>query len=239
MLRLIGAVALTLAAGTALAQTGKVPSAPVPKKESARSINERVNALLPADQAAMKVHVMFLASDAMRGREAGSPEFDIAAQYVAAQFYAAGLRPGGDDGGYLQKVPLIGVKLADKGNFVWTPPGGQPQTLVFGQDFAPSSNAAKPETSLQAPIVFVGYGIVAPDYKRDDYRGADVKGKIVAFVGGAPSRYDGEERAFFSSPATKARIAAEHGAIGAVQIESPRGGRGNVPVATLARSWDR
>ena len=65
MLRLIGAVALTLAAGTALAQTGKVPSAPVPKKESARSINERVNALLPADQAAMKAHVMFLASDAM------------------------------------------------------------------------------------------------------------------------------------------------------------------------------
>jgi hypothetical protein len=239
MLRLIGAVALTFAAGTALAQTEKIPSPPTPKKESARSINERVNAPLPADQAAMKAHVMFLASDAMRGREAGSPEFDIAAQYVAAQFYAAGLRPGGDDGGYLQKVPLIGVKLADKGNFVWTPPGGKPQTLAFGEDFVPAANAAKAETSINASIVFVGYGVVAPDYKRDDYRGIDVKGKIVAFVAGAPSKYDGEERAFFSSPATKARIAAEHGAIGAVQLESPRGGRGNFPVATLARSWDR
>ena len=238
MLRLIGAVALTFAAGTALAQTEKIPGPPTLKKESVRSINERVNAPLPADQAAMKAHVMFLASDAMRGREAGSAEFDIAAQYVAAQFYAAGLRPGGDDSGYLQKVPLIGVKLADKGNFVWTPPGGKPQTLVFGEDFVPSANA-KAETSLNASIVFVGYGIVAPDYKRDDYRGIDVKGKIVAFVAGAPSKYDGEERAFFSSPATKARIAAEHGAIGAVQIESPRGARGNFPVAALARSWDR
>ena len=239
MLRLIGAAALMLAAGTAIAQTQKAPMPPVPTKESAKSINERVNAPLPADQAAMMAHVMFLASDAMRGREAGSPEFDIAAQYVAAQFYAAGLRPGGDEGGYLQKVPLIGARLADKGNFVWTPAGGQPQTLVFGQDFVPSPNAAKAETSLNAPVVFVGYGIVAPDYKRDDYRGVDVKGKIVAFVGGVPGNYDGEEHAFFAGVPTKARIAAEHGAIAAIQIESPRGSRGNFPVAALARSWDR
>jgi hypothetical protein len=238
MLRLIGAVALTLAAGAAIAQE-KVPSAPVPKSESAQTINDRVNAPLPADQAAMKAHVMFLASDAMRGREAGSPEFDIAAQYVAAQFYAAGLRPGGDDGGYLQKVPLIGYKPADKGNFVWTAPGGQPRTLVFGEDFVPSPNPAKAETSLSAPVVFVGYGIVAPDYKRDDYRGVDVKGKIVAFIGGAPANYDGEERAFFSGAPTKARIAAERGAIGAIQIEGPRIGRGNFPFVALARLWDR
>ena len=217
MLRLIGAAALLLAAGTAIAQTEKAPPAPAaPAKESAASINERVNASLPADQAAMKAHVMFLASDAMRGREAGSHEFDIAAQYVAAQFYAAGLRPGGDEGGYLQKVPLIGYKLADKGNFVWTPTGGQPQTLVFGEDFVPAPNPAKAETSLSAPIVFVGYGIVAPDYKRDDYRGVDVRGKIVAYIGSAPTDYDGEERAFFSGAPTKARIAAEHGAVGVI-----------------------
>ena len=119
---------------------------------------------LPADQAAMKAHVMFLASDAMRGREAGSSEFDIAAQYVAAQFYAAGLRPGGEDGGYLQRVPLVGYKLADKGNFIWTAGKASPQALVSGEDFAPAPNAAKTETSLTAPVVFVGYGIVAPDY---------------------------------------------------------------------------
>jgi len=169
MVKLIGAVVLTLAAGAATAQSEKVPAPPLPAKESARTINDRVNAPLPADQAAMKAHVMFLASDAMRGREAGSAEFDIAAHYVAAQFYAAGLRPGGDEGSYLQDVPLIAYKLADKGNFVWTPTGGGPQTLIFGEDFAPAANPARAETSLDAPIVFVGYGIVAPDYKRDDY----------------------------------------------------------------------
>ena len=240
MFRLIGAAALTLAAGAAIAQTDKGTAAPPPpQKESAASINARVMVPLPADQAAMKAHVMFLASDAMRGREAGSPEFDIAAQYVAAQFYAAGLRPGGGDGGYLQRVPLLGYKLADKGNFVWTPPKGQPQTLVFGEDFVPSPNAAKAETSLNAPIVFVGYGIVAPDYKRDDYKGVDVKGKIVAYIGGAPKGYDGEERAFFSSAGTKAMIAAQHGAVGAIQIESPRSGRGATPFVFSLRQYDR
>ena len=238
MFRLIGAAALTLAAGAAVAQTDKAPTPP-PQKESAASINARVMAPLPADQAAMKAHVMFLASDAMRGREAGSPEFDIAAQYVAAQFYAAGLRPGGDDGGYLQRVPLVGYKLADKGNFVWTPPKGAPQTLAFGEDFVPSPNAAKTETSLNAPIVFVGYGIVAPDYKRDDYKGVDAKGKIVAYIGGAPKGYDGEERAFFSSAGTKASIAAAHGAVGAIQIEGPRVGRGATPFAATLRQYDR
>ncbi|MBS0480220.1 MAG: M28 family peptidase [Proteobacteria bacterium] len=238
MLRLIGAAALTFAAGAAIAQTDK-PAPPPPQKESAASINARVMAPLPPDQAAMKAHVMFLASDAMRGREAGSPEFDIAAQYVAAQFYAAGLRPGGDDGGYLQKVPLLGYKLADKGNFVWTPARGTPQTLAFGEDFVPSPNAARVETSLNAPVVFVGYGIVAPDYKRDDYKGVDVKGKIVAYIGGAPRGYDGEERAFFSSPGTKAAIASAHGAVGAIQIESPRAGRGATPFAATLRQYDR
>ena len=236
MLKWIGAAALTLAAGAAIAQTEKTLP---PKNDGVKALNERITAPLPADQAAMKAHVMFLASDAMRGREAGSPEFDIAAQYVAAQFYAAGLRPGGDDGGYLQRVPLVGYKLSDKGNFVWTARKGAPQTLAFGQDFSPSPNAAKAETSISAPVVFVGYGIVAPDYKRDDYKGVDVRGKIVAFVGGAPKRYDGEERAFFSGSGTKAAIAAQHGAVGAIQIESPRIGRGALPFVATSRGWDR
>lgn len=242
MIRLIGAVVLSLVAGPAFAQKRKapaVPPAPVVAKESARAVNARVNAVLPADQAAMKAHVMFLASDAMRGREAGSPEYDIAAQYVAAQFYAAGLRPAGDDGGYLQSVPLIGYKLSDKGDFVWTPARGKPQALVSGQDFVPAPNPARAETILSAPVVFAGYGIVAPDYGRDDYKGIDAKGKIVAYIGGAPTPFDGEERAFFASAATKARIAADHGAVGVIQIESPRTGRGAVPFAMTARGSDR
>ncbi|MEG8037932.1 hypothetical protein QP166_00695 [Sphingomonas sp. LR60] len=103
MFRSFALLPLLALSATALAQTTPVER------------NAALNAPLPADQAAMKAHVMFLASDAMKGRDVGSPEFDIAAQYVAAQFYAAGLKPKGDDGGYLQKVPLTGYKIAGEG----------------------------------------------------------------------------------------------------------------------------
>ena len=217
MFRTIGAATL-LALSTA--------SVAADKALDAAALNARLAVPLPADQAAMKAHVLFLASDAMRGREAGSPEFDIAAQYVAAQMYAAGLRPGGDAGGYLQKVPLVTYRTAGQGDFVWTPRGGKPVTLVFGEDFVPAANPGKAQTSISAPVVFVGYGIVAPQYGQDDYAGVDVRGKIVAYVGGAPARFGGEERAFFGSAGTKAVAAATRGAIGIINLETPRGGRG-------------
>ncbi|WP_374295326.1 M28 family peptidase [Sphingomonas sp.] len=192
---------------------------------------------LPADQAAMRAHVMFLASDAMKGREAGSPEYDIAAQYVASQFYAAGLKPAGDNGGYLQKVPLVSYKAADEGSFVWTPRGGQPVTLTFGEDFAPSPVPDRAETSLSAPVVFVGYGIDAPQYGQNDYKGADVRGKIVAFAPGTPAGLGGEERAFFGSAANKAALAAARGAVGAIQLVMPGAGGKARPFS--ARGYDR
>ena len=192
---------------------------------------------LPADQAAMKAHVMFLASDAMKGREAGSPEFDIAANYVASRFEAAGLRPGGDDGGYLQSVPLVTYRAASQGDFVWTPVKGAPRAFVFGEDFVPAATPGSAEMSVSAPVVFAGYGIVAPQHREDDYRGLDVRGKIVALVGGAPARFGGEERAFFGSAATKAEIAAAKGALGIVMLETPRGGRGP-GFARMAQHYD-
>jgi Zn-dependent M28 family amino/carboxypeptidase len=176
------------------------------------------DAPLPDDQAAMKAHVLFLAADSLRGREAGSPEYRIAADYVAAQFFAAGLKPAGDGGSYIQKVPLVTYRAADKGDVVLTRPGAAPVGLVFGEDYMPGVVAGAAQTALDAPVVFVGYGLVAPDYKRDDYAGVDVRGKIVAFFGGAPLSFQSEERAHFSSPATKAVIAAAHGAVGAIVV---------------------
>jgi Zn-dependent M28 family amino/carboxypeptidase len=222
-----------LSSTAAIAQEAPAP-APAPV---AAQVNAALNAELPADQAAFKSHVMFLASDQMRGRDAGSPEYDIAAQYVASQFYEAGLRPAGDEGSYLQKVPLLSYKPADKGSFALTRKGGAPEALVFGQDFVPAGNPAKTDYSVTAPVVFVGYGIVG--LGRDDYKGADVKGKIVAFFGGAPSAFPSEERAHFSSPATKAEIAMKKGAVGYITLESPRAGRGSYPFAMIAGSYDR
>lgn len=215
-------------------------TAPVETKAQ-RSPAERnavITAALPEDQAAMKAHVMFLASDAMAGREAGTRDYDIAAQYVAAQFYAAGLRPGGDNGGYLQKVPLVAYNVADKGSALWAPAGGQPQELVFGEDFVPSPVPDKRETSVSAPVVFVGYGIDAAQYGLTDYKGVDVRGKIVAFVPGTPEGLDGEARAFFGSAGNKASLAAARGAVGAIQIDMPRAGGRQRPFAALARYYN-
>ncbi len=199
------ALALFAAAPAALAQTA--------------AQNAVINAELPADQAALKSHVMFLASDAMKGREAGSPEFDIAAQYVASQFYAAGLKPAGDEGGYLQKVPLVSYKLDGQGSMAFTRKGAA-VALTLGQDYIVGANPETPNYTVTAPVVFVGYGIVGQG--RDDYKGVNAKGKIVAFFSGAPESFPGEIGAHFSNPASKAEIAAKHGAVGYITLESPR-----------------
>jgi Zn-dependent M28 family amino/carboxypeptidase len=155
----------------------------------------------------------------MKGRDAGSPEYDIAAQYVASQFYMQGLLPAGDEGSYLQQVPLINVKAADKGSFTWSPRGGAAMPLEFGRDYIPSSNAAKAATLVDAPLVFAGYGIVEPGSKRDDYAGVDARGKIVVLFGGAPPSLHPELRAHFGSGPTKRAIAQAKGAIGVITIE--------------------
>ncbi|MCC2978124.1 M28 family metallopeptidase [Sphingomonas sp. PL-96] len=219
-------------AAPALAQKAKpAPAAPAAPDLAQR--NAAANAPLPADQAAMKAHVLFLASDAMRGRDAGSPEYDIAANYVASQFYAAGLRPAGDQGSYLQKVPLLNYKPADKGGVAV---GGEP--LVFGEDYIPAGNPAQPTLAIDAPVVFVGYGLVAPSVGRDDYAGVDVKGKIVAVVPGTPDGLNGEERAHFGSPATKAVTAMAKGAIGIVTLETPEAAKQR-PFAKMAEQWNQ
>ena len=233
-------LALALAASSTIAiahdqapQTAPAKPAPAAPAPTAAQRNAAVTAPLPADQAAMKAHVLFLASDAMRGREAGSPEYDIAAQYVASQFYAAGLKPGGDEGGYLQRVPLVAYKLEGKPE---ASVGGA--ALVHGQDFIATPNPARAETRIAAPVVFVGWGVDAPTYGQNDFAGVDVRGKIVAVVGGAPARFDGEERAFHGSPSTKAQAAARHGAVGLLLINNAQA-EARRPFASLVAYADR
>ncbi|AOW22564.1 aminopeptidase [Sphingomonas melonis TY] len=226
MIRISGALAALTLVASAPAQTG-------PAKMAAAD----TAAVLPADQAAMRAHVMFLASDALRGREAGTPDYDVAAQYVAAQFQAAGLRPAGDAGSYLQHVPLTIYKAASEGTMRWTDAAGRARPLVFDTDYIPSPNPARAETSVTAPVVFAGRGIVAPQFGVDDYRGMDVRGKIVAIFAGSPTRFPGEERAYFGSAATKAQIAAARGAIGIVMLDAPRAGPRQRPFAALVGGY--
>ena len=175
-------------------------------------------ALTPAE-AAMKAHVSFLAADVMQGREAGTAEYEIAAHYVAAQLLAAGVEPMGTNGSFLQSVPLVSARSVEKGSFTASSAGAA-VPLTWGSDFLTSAGRA-PSVALSAPVVFVGYGVVDQAGKRDDYAGLDVRGKIVAWLAGAPAGLPGEVRAHYGNAATKAVEAQRRGAIGSVTLYTP------------------
>ncbi len=182
---------------------------------------------LPADQAAMRAHVAYLASDAMRGREAGTPEYDRAAAYVAAQMQAAGLKPAGDDGSFLQRVPLVSSSAVREGRMRVA---GVP--LAFGTDYLTAPSFLDADFRRAGEVVFVGQGVVDAANGIDDYAGLDVRGKIVAYMYGAPARLPSEVRAHLSSGDTKRRAAEARGAIGVLQIEN-REQQGRYPFSYL------
>ncbi|MCX7281500.1 MAG: aminopeptidase, partial [Alphaproteobacteria bacterium] len=134
----------------------------------------------------IKAYMAFLASDKLKGREAGSPEYDLAAKYVADQMKQIGLVPGGDKGSYFQHVPLVAWRPRDQGKVALTGADGRAIPLVFGKDYLTGDSPLSENLAVNAPLVFVGYGLVAPEHGRDDYKGLDVKGKIVVALSGAP-----------------------------------------------------
>jgi hypothetical protein len=173
---------------------------------------------LPPEQAALKSHVQFLASDAMRGREAGTRDYEIAAEYVAAQMLAIGLQPG-VSGSWYQPLKLVAYKPAEKAKWSLVR-GGSEIPLQFGIDFVNTPAPATPDFKAEGGMVFAGYGIVYPEGKRDDYKGLDVKGKIVAILPGVPKGLPNEVEAHFGDDEAKAAIAQKKGAIAVIVLES-------------------
>lgn len=191
---------------------------------------------LPPDEAAIKAHVQFLASDAMRGREAGTRDFDVAAEYVASQFLALGLTPGGPNGSWFQDVSLVTYRVAEKGSMALTR-GKTAIPMVFGQDFLTMPVPSAPDFAVSGDVVFAGYGIVYPEGKRDDYRGLDVRGKIVAILPGVPRGFPSEVNAHLSDDDQKAHIAELHGARGVILLES-NARHDEFPFQALVPYWD-
>lgn len=186
---------------------------------------------------AIRAHIAFLADDAMRGREAGSPEYEIAASYVASRFVEYGLKPAGDAGSYLQKVAMT-TYVPSEGRIALNPrSGGSGAPLVFGEDYIPGGSPIAAEVKLDAPLVFAGFGVVAPGYKQDDYQGLDVKGKIVVVLAGAPKWFQGEERAHYGNGTTKRMAAAAHGAVGLITLYTPTR-QAVAPFERLKLNWN-
>jgi Zn-dependent M28 family amino/carboxypeptidase len=126
-------------------------------------------------------HIRTLSSDEFEGRAPGSHGEDLSIKYIADQFKKIGLEPGNTDGTYFQKVPLVGINTKQDAELKIDIPG-KDMKLKFGDDFVAHSVRVVQKTGFNAPVVFVGYGVVAPEYNWDDYKGLDVSGKLLIML---------------------------------------------------------
>ena len=165
-------------------------------------------------------HIEFLANDSMNGRDTGSPEHRKAAEYIAAEFKKAGLEPGGTNG-YFQPIRFRSRRIVEaKSSLQLVRPGGAVENVELG-DEATFSMRIEPAPSVEAPIVFAGYGLQVPESKHDDLDGLDLKGKIVLLLTGGPSSIPGPLLAHYQS--IRWEYLKKAGAIGVFSIQNPKG----------------
>jgi Zn-dependent M28 family amino/carboxypeptidase len=164
-------------------------------------------------------YVEALANDGMQGRQTGSPEHRRAAEYVAGQFQQAGLVPAGVNG-YLQPVAFDVRRIMESQSSLELIRDGQAERLVLGED-ATIALRTNPADSVEAPLVFAGYGLSVPEMKFDDFAGLDLKGKIVVTINGGPSSIPGNLRAHYGYAAERGKFLDQAGAIGLVTIQNP------------------
>ena len=176
------------------------------------------------DPAKISAHVRFLSLDLLEGRGPGTRGDSLAAEYIATQFALAGLQPAGDNGTYFQRVPLYAVHTdEEKTTFAFEPANGPAVNLAYGTQIVSKDQTGQATADFDAPIVFVGYGIDAPEYKWNDYEGVDLKGKIaLAIVNEPPSDdikfFNGKALTYYGRWTYKYEIASEKGAAAAIVI---------------------
>ena len=179
---------------------------------AAEKTDDKTLPVISADN--IKAHVTFLADDTMRGRDTGSLEYDIAANYVASQYALLGLKPGGDGDSYFQNVDFAKSVIDPDSTTLMLTVDGKTTELTMGEDFAISSNPGATVNLASGDIVFVGHGLSAPELGHDDFANIDVTGKIIARLQGAP---EGASDALKSTTQSKAL----HGAVGAITLYTP------------------
>jgi Zn-dependent M28 family amino/carboxypeptidase len=172
--------------------------------------------------------VRFLSHDLLEGRGTGQRGGDLAAEYIATQFALYGLQPAGDKGSYLQKVPMVGITTTADTRFTLVP-AAEKSSDIKAIDLKPLDEyvaydqTQQPESNINAEIVYVGYGIEAPEYNWDDYKGVDVKGKVLLMLVNEPPSDDpkffaGKALTYYGRWTYKYEEAARKGAVGAILI---------------------
>ncbi len=221
---LLPAAALLIAVPTPLAAQGRPAS---PATLVTREISPR----------AIRAHLEFLADDALEGRAPGTRGGLIAASYIRSEFERIGLLPAGDSDSYYQKVPIISLTPSPTLRVV---NGGNPGALRFRDDFVLWSMRNDSLVQFGGDAVFVGYGIVAPEYHWDDYRGIDAKGKIVVALVNDPGLRDstifrGKILTYYGRWTYKIEEAERHGAAGIILIHTTESA--TYPWSAVTSSW--
>jgi len=169
----------------------------------------------------IKGHMNFLAHDLLEGRDTGSRGHEIASLYIATEFQKYGLVPAGENDSFMQRVAFRkGLLVQESPSLVLTKEG-ETIDMSFLDDYLVGPNLAYEQTNVSAPLVFVGYGIVAPSLDHNDYANIDVEGKIVVALSGKPASFPSEVGSHVSSRNQKNDYAANRGAIGFITLQTP------------------
>jgi hypothetical protein len=213
-----------LAAACALATAGSAHAAPAPSPYAVQP--ERIRA-----------HVEFLADDLLEGRAAGTRGFDVAARYVAAQYAALGLKPAGDAGGWFQRIEFLEGSAVVPAGRLELQRDGRVVALESAKDFLPSLDYFAPQSEIEAPLTFVGYGVHAPERGYDDYAGVDLRGRIAVVLSGGPPTFPSTARAHHSAGLTKNAELARRGAVGVITVRTPSDERLTPWERVVQQSW--
>jgi Zn-dependent M28 family amino/carboxypeptidase len=195
----------------------------------------------------LAAHIRRLASDDFEGRAPASRGEEKTVQYLIEQFQRLGLRPGNPDGTYVQKVPLVGI-TADPSAVLTIAAGGKRMVLRYGEDFVAWTRRVVETSSVEADLIFVGYGVQAPEFGWDDFKGVDVTGKVLVVLindppvpdPNDPSRLDekmfgGRAMTYYGRWTYKLEKAAELGAAGALIVHETEAA--GYPWAVVRGSW--
>ncbi len=164
-------------------------------------------------------YVKILAADDMEGRETGSEGLRKAAAYIVEQLKADGLDPAGVNG-YYQPVKLVSRQIDESGSSLALVRNGKDEPLTLGQD-AMFSTRVDLAPELDAPLVFVGYGLRVPEMDYDDFAGLDLKGKVAVIISGSPSEMPSPLASHYQSTSERARALRAAGAVGVISIPNP------------------
>ncbi|HEY2378645.1 MAG TPA: M28 family peptidase [Gemmatimonadaceae bacterium] len=182
---LLAALLLAACGEKGNSNTAAGSSAPAAFTDTTATSPAVVTAAQSIDTASLLQHIKDLAADSMEGRAPGTPGEEKAVAYLTQQFQKLGLKPGNPDGSYIQKVDLIGYKAHPTASFSAR---GKTVSLRYPDDYIANSRHNRDSTKVEnSDVVFVGYGVVAPEYGWDDYKGVDVKGKTILMLVNDPA----------------------------------------------------